>query len=88
MNDYRSREHQANAKEQERRRRWSATGTARVSHPGHKSVVVPCSSKLTAIMNAAEVWGCCWYDVRDAQVWATGEGEKPVKLPAVQSSTY
>ena len=83
MNDYRSREHQANVKEQDRRRRWSATGTARVSHPAHKSVVVPCSSKLSAIMNAAEVWGCEWTELRDAEVWRADAEDKPVPMPHI-----
>ena len=49
--------------ERSRRERWSAKGTARVTHPARGTVVVPCSSKLAAIMNAAEVWRCDWMKI-------------------------
>lgn len=53
-----------------RARRWHARGRAWVSHPGYDSVVVPCGSKLEAVMCAAEVWGVDWATVLGAEVWA------------------
>lgn len=73
----------ANVKERFRRQRWSGGGTARVTHPAHGTVVVPHHSKLAAIMNAAEVWGCCWSDILDADVWLAGPEEKPAPMPHI-----
>lgn len=53
-----------------RTRRWTARGRARVSHPEHGEVVVPCGSTLEAVMCAAEVWGVDWSKVLGAEVWA------------------
>ena len=44
--------------ERERENRWNAKGRACVTHPKYGSVVVPHSSNLAALMNAAEYWGC------------------------------
>lgn len=33
-------------------------------------------------MNAAEVWGCDWAEILDAQVWAA-PGEKAVPMPTL-----
>lgn len=63
-----------------RKQRWEAGGVARVVHPRFGAVVVPHSSNLSALMNAAEVWGCDWMDISDAKVWAA-PGETPVKPP-------
>ena len=60
---------------------WKRPGVARVIHPKYGSVVVPCSSKLSAIMCAAAVWGCHWHKIHDAEVWAAEPGEQPVPLP-------
>ena len=60
---------------------WKRPGVARVIHPKYGSVVVPCSSRLSAIMCAAAVWGCHWHRVHDAEVWAAEPGEQPVPLP-------
>ena len=60
---------------------WKRPGTARVIPPKYGSVVVPCSSKLSAIMCAAAVWGCHWHKIHDAEVWAAEPGEQPVPLP-------
>lgn len=60
---------------------WARPGVARVVHPAYGAVVVPCSSKLTAIMCAAAVWGCRWTRINDAEVWAVEPGEKPAPLP-------
>lgn len=46
------------------------------------AVVVPHASNLAAIMNAAEVWGCDWAEILDAQVWAA-PGEKAVPMPTL-----
>lgn len=73
----------ASVEERARRQRWSAGGTARVIHPLHGTVVVPTSSKLTAIMNAAEVWGCKWADILDAEVWRAEPEEKPIPMPYI-----
>lgn len=43
--------------ERERENRWNAKGRACVTHPKYGSVVVPHSSNLAALMNAAEYWG-------------------------------
>ena len=34
------------------------------------------------ILNAAEVWGCDWTEIRDAKVWAA-PGEKAVPMPTL-----
>jgi len=54
-----------------------------VVHPVHGTVVVPHSSNLTAIQNAAEVWRCDWAEITDAQVWAAEPGDVPVKMPYI-----
>jgi hypothetical protein len=68
------------ARQRSRRERWAAKGTARVEHPAHGSVVVPHRSNFSAVLNAAEVWGCDWIEIIDAKVWAA-PGETPVKSP-------
>lgn len=64
-----------------RRDRWTFPGLARVIHPDHGTVVVPAPSKLSAILNAAEVWRCNWLAISDAQVWAAEPGDVPEKIP-------
>ena len=71
------------ARRRAREYRWSAPGRARVIHPAHGTVVVPHSSNLAAIMNAAEVWRCDWAEITDAQVWAAEPGDVPVKIPYI-----
>lgn len=66
-----------------RESRWSAPGRARVIHPAHGTVVVPHSSNLTAIQNAAEVWRCDWAEITDAQVWVAEPGDVPAKMPYI-----
>ena len=61
--------------------RWNAPGRSRVVHPKYGSVVVPHSSNLTALLNAAEYWGCDWLEIRDAEVLATKPGDGPVVKP-------
>lgn len=64
-----------------RETRWNAPGRSKVTHPQYGSVVVPHSSNLCALMNAAEYWGCDWMDIRDAEVWAAGTGDGPLVKP-------
>jgi len=71
------------AKERERENRWNAPGRARVVHPAHGTVVVPHSSNLAAIMNAAEVWRCNWAEITDAKVWAAEPGDVAAKMPYI-----
>lgn len=52
-------------------------------HPAHGAIVVPHSSNLAAIMNAAEVWRCDWAEITDAQVWAAEPGDVPAKMPYI-----
>ena len=70
------------AEERSRIHRWQVPGRSRVVHPAHGAVVVPHTSNLGAIMNAAEVWGCDWAEILDAQVWAAA-GEKAVPMPTL-----
>lgn len=72
----------AAAERRARIHRWQAPGRARVVHPARGSVVVPHSSNLAAILNAAEAWGCDWTEIRDAKVWAA-PGEKAVPMPTL-----
>lgn len=69
--------------ERARRVRWRAPGAARVIHPIRGTVVVPCASKLSALLCAAEVWGCRWTSIDDAQVWAAAPGDRVAKMPYI-----
>lgn len=60
---------------------WTKQGAARVVDKKYGEVIVPCGSKLSALMCAATVWGCHWSKIHDAEVWAAEPGEKPVPLP-------
>lgn len=73
----------AAAKKRERKVRWSAPARARVVHPAHGAVVVPHSSNLAAVMNAAEVWRCDWAKIMDARVWAAEPGDVAAKMPYI-----
>jgi hypothetical protein len=44
-----------------------------VIHPKYGETIVPCASKLAAIMCAAEVWKCHWMEVIHAEVWRNEE---------------
>lgn len=57
-----------------REERWRVRGWARVVHPKYGAVVVPHRSNYSALLNAAEYWGCEWTDIRDAEVWAVPPG--------------
>ena len=69
------------AYQRSREERWNDPGRSRVVHPKYGSVVVPHSSNLTALLNAAEYWGCDWLEIRDAEVLATKPGDGPVVKP-------
>ena len=69
--------------ERERRERWGAETISRVTHPAHGSIVVPHRSNLAAIMNAAEVWGCDWAEITDAEVYAAEPGAVPETMPYI-----
>ncbi len=71
------------AEKRAREHRWNVPGRSRVSHPAHGTVVVPHSSNLAAILNAAEVWRCDWTEITDAQVWAAEPGDIPAKMPYI-----
>lgn len=73
----------AEVQDRARLTRWTAKGVARVTHPAHGSVIVPHSSNFTAILNAAEVWGCDWTAILRAEVWAAKSGERPVPMPHI-----
>ena len=60
--------HRAGA-ERAKASRWAAPGRARVIHRSHGETIVPCASKFGAILCAADVWGCDWSEVLDAEVW-------------------
>ena len=68
-------------RERARLERWKSKGVARVIHRRFGEIVVPCGSKLSAIMNAAEIWRCDSADVMDAEVWAAGREETPAAMP-------
>jgi hypothetical protein len=67
--------------ERSRRERWRAKGRSRVTHPAHGSVVVPHGSNFAALLNAADVWGCDWLEIRGAEVWAAEPGATAAKMP-------
>ena len=69
------------AEERSRIHRWQVPGSSRVVHPAHGAVVVPHTSNLGAIMNAAEVWRCDWVTILDAKVWAADPSEPVAKMP-------
>lgn len=69
------------AEDRARFHRWNAPGKSRVTHPAHGSVVVPHTSNLAAIMNAAEVWRCDWVTILDAKVWAVDPSEPAAEMP-------
>lgn len=64
-----------------REERWNAKGRACVVHPERGTVVVPHSSNLAALLNAAEYWGCSWLEIRDAEVWAARPEDGPAVKP-------
>ena len=73
----------ARAKKRERENRWNAPGKATVVHLAHGTVVVPHSSNLAAIRNAAEVWRCLWTELTDARVWGAEPGDIAASKPYI-----
>ena len=67
-----ARKYETSVTERARRERWQASGCARV---------VPHGSNFAALLNAAEVWGCDWTEIRDAEVWRADKEERPVPMP-------
>lgn len=67
--------------ERERENRWNAKGRACVTHPKYGSVVVPHSSNLAALMNAAEYWDCDWSEITDASVMVAKPGDGQAVKP-------
>ena len=78
--EYRARRSPA---ERTRLERWQTPGLAKVVHPTRGTVVAPHRSNLAALMNAAEVWGCSWIEIRDAKVLAADPGAVPVPMPHI-----
>lgn len=56
------------ADKHEYRSRWAFPTKARVTHPAYGEAIVPAPSLYGAILCAAEVWGCDWSVVLDAEV--------------------
>ena len=69
------------AEERSRIHRWQVPGSSRVVHQAHGAVVVPHASNLAAVMNAAEMWGCDWVTILDAEVWAADPSEPVAEMP-------
>ena len=69
------------AEERERLTIWNARGVAKIIHPDHGEIVVPCASKLAAIHCAAEAWRCDWASILNASVLWVPAGTKPVDMP-------
>ena len=69
--------------ERARLERWRYPAAARVTHPDHDTVVVPCRSKLSAIMCAAEVWGCNWAKLEGVGVWRAEPGDRVATMPHI-----
>lgn len=76
-----ARKYETSVTERARRERWQASGCARVVSRKYGTVVVPHGSNFAALLNAAEVWGCDWTEIRDAEVWRAGAEDKPVPMP-------
>lgn len=60
----------AAAQKRSKRERWDFPKKARVTHPKYGEVIVPAKSRYCAILCAAEIWGCKFEDIHNAQVWA------------------
>ena len=91
-----ARKYETSVMERARRERWRdlhsfptrrssdlAGGCARVVSRKYGTVVVPHGSNFAALLNAAEVWGCDWTEIRDAEVWRAGAEDKPVPMPHI-----
>lgn len=78
-----ARKYETSVTERARRERWQASGCARVVSRKYGTVVVPHGSNFAALLNAAEVWGCDWTEILDAEVWRAGAEDKPVPMPHI-----
>lgn len=76
-----ARKYETSVTERARRERWQASGCARVVSRKYGTVVVPHGSNFAALLNAAEVWGCDWTEIRDVEVWRADKEERPVLMP-------
>lgn len=65
----------------ERRIRWSAPGKSEVTHHDHGSLIVPHSSKLSAILCAADVWNCDWCSIMDSKVELCDQSLPVTRMP-------
>ena len=83
-----ARKYETSATERARRERWRAGGCARVVSRKYGTVVVPHGSNFAALLNAAEVWGCDWTEIRDAEVWRAGAEDKPVPMPHINKGGF
>lgn len=64
-----------------RKNRWNAPGNACVTHPAHGTVIVPCKSKLAAIICAADVWRCDFSEIIGASVMMAEPWQTPLAMP-------
>lgn len=79
-----ARKYETSVTERARRERWQASGCARVVSRKYGTVVVPHGSNFAALLNAAEVWGCDWTEIRDAEVWRADKEERPYASPYIK----
>jgi hypothetical protein len=56
------------AKARAKQIRWNFPQLAKVIHPDYGEVYVPCASPYSAILCAADLWGCDWMNVLNAEV--------------------
>lgn len=75
--------HTEGVREQERINRWKEKQRARVVHPKYGTVVVPCGSKLSALLCATEYWGCPYAELSGAGVWRAEPGDAVVTMPYI-----
>jgi len=71
----------AAAEQLDRSSRWTKKGLARVTDKDRGSIVVPCGSPYSALLCAAEYWGCDWTDITGATVMAAEPGAIAVSPP-------
>lgn len=63
--------------------RWKHPGKARVVHPNHRSVIVPCGSCFSALLCASEVWDVPFDTVIDAVVQMCDQSLTVEKKPEI-----
>ena len=72
----------AAAEQLDKTSRWTKKGLARVTDKDRGSIVVPCGSPYSALLCAAEYWGCGWAEITGATVVAAEPGAIAVSPPA------